>query len=307
MAGTGADDPAAGPPRRAGRTDRGDPIGARGAGAPATVLVVGPDELRRHSVIGAIGGEGREVLGAGSAQAAVALLRDRRVDCLVLDGAIPRADGATLLAVLGAGPGAVAVPVVVADATGLDDALRSRLAELGGALPVHLAEGTEQLVALTAPFLGTGTATAAPQARWAGGDEALTGRRVLIVDDDVRNVFAVSAALEAQGMVVRYAENGRDGLAALEDDGAVDLVLMDIMMPGMDGYETMRAIRGIARFAGLPIVALTAKALPGDREKAIDAGASSYVTKPVDIDALLDLLREQLAGLRGDEPGGGGA
>ena len=116
-------------------------------------------------------------------------------------------------------------------------------------------------------------------------------RRVLIVDDDVRNVFAVSAALEAQGMAVFFADNGRDGIAQLEQQPDVDLVLMDIMMPEMDGYETMRAIRARPALATLPIIALTAKALTGDREKAIEAGASDYVTKPVDIDRLLSVIR----------------
>jgi CheY-like chemotaxis protein len=122
---------------------------------------------------------------------------------------------------------------------------------------------------------------------------------VLIVDDDVRNVFAVSAALEAQGMSVLFADNGRDGIAQLEQHADVDLVLMDIMMPEMDGYETMRAIRGRPALADLPIIALTAKALTGDREKAIAAGASDYVTKPVDIDRLLSVIR---AWLTNDEP-----
>jgi CheY-like chemotaxis protein len=114
---------------------------------------------------------------------------------------------------------------------------------------------------------------------------------VLIVDDDVRNVFALTSVLESYGMEVLYAENGRDALEVLASDGVVDLVLMDIMMPELDGYETTRAIRKEQRFAELPIIALTAKAMKGDREKSIEAGASDYVTKPVDTDQLLSLLR----------------
>jgi len=121
-----------------------------------------------------------------------------------------------------------------------------------------------------------------------------SGETVLIVDDDVRNVFALTSVLEQRGLSVRYAENGREGVDVLERADHIDLVLMDIMMPEMDGYATMAAIRRMDRFADLPIIALTAKAMHGDREKALDAGASEYVTKPVDIDQLLSLIRSWL-------------
>ena len=114
---------------------------------------------------------------------------------------------------------------------------------------------------------------------------------VLIVDDDVRNVFALASALEAHGMEVRFAENGRKGLESLQADPDVDLVLMDVMMPEMDGYETTRAIRAVPELAGLPVIALTAKAMQGDRDKSIAAGASDYITKPVDMDQLIALMR----------------
>ena len=119
---------------------------------------------------------------------------------------------------------------------------------------------------------------------------------ILLVDDDVRNIFAVTSVLESHGLDVLYAENGRDGIAALDRNPDVDVVLMDVMMPEMDGYETMREIRKHAELASLPIIALTAKAMKGDREKCIAAGASDYVTKPVDPDHLLSLLRIWLYG-----------
>jgi len=122
-------------------------------------------------------------------------------------------------------------------------------------------------------------------------DATLQGKRVLIVDDDVRNVFALTNALEVRGMEVLFAENGLDGLALLRENPDVDLVLMDVMMPGMDGYETMGAIREDERFVSLPIIALTAKAMKGDREKSIAAGASDYITKPVETDQLVSLMR----------------
>jgi signal transduction histidine kinase/HAMP domain-containing protein len=126
-------------------------------------------------------------------------------------------------------------------------------------------------------------------------DGTFSGETVLIVDDDVRNVFALTSVLEQHGLLVRYAENGRVGIEQLETAERVDLVLMDIMMPEMDGYATMRAIRQTERFTDLPIIALTAKAMVGDREKALAAGASAYVTKPVDTDQLLGLIHNWCA------------
>jgi len=122
-------------------------------------------------------------------------------------------------------------------------------------------------------------------------DPKLAGKKVLIVDDDVRNIFAITSLLERQRMVVMPAESGAEALRALEQKPDTDLVLMDVMMPMMDGYETMRAIRKIPRFQSLPIVAVTAKAMKGDRERCLEAGASEYITKPIDTQQLLSLLR----------------
>lgn len=124
------------------------------------------------------------------------------------------------------------------------------------------------------------------------------GEEVLIVDDDVRNVFALTSVLEQYGLTVLYAENGREGIEVLEQHENVKLVLMDIMMPEMDGYATTEAIRRMPQFVSLPIIALTAKAMKGDREKSIEAGASDHVTKPVDTDHLLNVMRQWL-GARG--------
>jgi CheY-like chemotaxis protein len=122
-------------------------------------------------------------------------------------------------------------------------------------------------------------------------DDVFKGKKVLIADDDVRNVFALAAVLERHGMEVQFAENGSEALACLEENPEIDLVLMDIMMPELDGYEAMRQIRAQKRHAKLPIISLTAKAMKGDREKSIASGASDYITKPVDTDQLLSLMR----------------
>ncbi|MFM9373600.1 HAMP domain-containing protein, partial [Streptomyces sp. Da 82-17] len=137
---------------------------------------------------------------------------------------------------------------------------------------------------------------------WLSGHtgQLLAGRRILIVDDDIRNVFALTHVLGRVGITVKYAENGREGLEVLQRSPDVSVVLMDIMMPEMDGYEMIQAIRSTPRLAHLPIIALTAKAMPGDRDKAIESGASEYVPKPVDVDRLLSVIVGLL------EPGGGG-
>jgi CheY-like chemotaxis protein len=125
-------------------------------------------------------------------------------------------------------------------------------------------------------------------------DVDLYGKKVLIVDDDIRNIFALSSVLEWRNMVIISAETGRDAIELLQKNRDIDIVLMDIMMPEMDGYETIRAIRQIPSFASLPIIAVTAKAMKGDREKCIEAGAWDYLAKPVDSEQMLAVLRAWL-------------
>ena len=122
-------------------------------------------------------------------------------------------------------------------------------------------------------------------------DPTISGKRVLIVDDDVRNLFAIAAVLEQHDVLVSHAENGRDALQRLAEGPCMDAVLMDVMMPEMDGYEATRRIRAQPQYDGLPVIALTAKAMKGDREKCLDSGASDYITKPVEPEQLLSLLR----------------
>jgi hypothetical protein len=122
-------------------------------------------------------------------------------------------------------------------------------------------------------------------------EPGLAGRKVLIVDDDIRNIFSLTGVLEQHDIEVLHAENGRDGIGILDSTAGIDMVLMDVMMPDMDGYETMRQIRARDQYRKLPMIAITAKAMKGDREKCIEAGASEYIAKPVDVDQLVSMMR----------------
>ena len=178
----------------------------------------------------------------------------------------------------------------------LANADRARIDALSKISVMVVADSPERLVDRTAVFLHRVEAQLpTPTRRMIGalrtGNASLQGRKVLVVDDDIRNVFALTSTLEQRGMKVVFAENGREGIDRLLQHENTDLILLDIMMPEMDGYETARAIRSMPRFEHLPIISLTAKAMKGDREKAIAAGASDYITKPVDVDQLVSMMR----------------
>jgi HAMP domain-containing protein/signal transduction histidine kinase/CheY-like chemotaxis protein len=227
---------------------------------------------------------------------AVERLRSDGADCAVLPVA---GDGESAFALLEQAAGDALLrelPIVVYAAEALEPAERARLEKIAARVNAKAVTTPERLVDETAlhlhrmeAHLPAATRKLLSQLRTA--DSVFHGKRILIVDDDIRNVFALTSALEMRGMKVVYAENGREGVAKLREHPNLDLVLLDVMMPEMDGYETARAIRGMPRFDALPIISLTAKAMKGDRDKCIAAGASDYITKPVDIDQLLSLMR----------------
>jgi HAMP domain-containing protein/signal transduction histidine kinase/DNA-binding response OmpR family regulator len=259
-----------------------------------SVLVVDDDEHARDTVIDLIGGTDVRVVGAAGTDQALAELDCAPFDCLVLG--LGDGDGFALLERIERSGRLRNLPVIVHSGADLSDTDEAQLRRYADALVVKDARSPERLIDETSLYLHrVESRMPADQRRvlerLRTTDEVFAGKKVLIVDDDVRNVFALTSVFERRGMDVLFAENGRDGIRALRDNPDVALVLMDIMMPEMDGYEATRAVRGMPEFESLPIVALTAKAMKGDREKSIASGASDYITKPVDIDQLLSLMR----------------
>ena len=227
--------------------------------------------------------------------------------CVVLDLGLGDASAFAFLERLREEPGHRNVPVLAHTRDELDSA-QARLArlrfgsqhlellpsldELRERITLHLsAAQPEHLPALISETADDARFRVPPEA---SGHEALRGRRVLVIDDDARNVFAITSTLELQGMTVAQAPDGRKGIETLLSGEDPDLILMDVMMPELDGYATMHEIRQMPAFATLPIIAVTARAMPGDREKSIAAGASDYVTKPVDTDELLACMERWL-------------
>jgi len=206
------------------------------------------------------------------------------------------ADAFALLRVVATDPALRELPLIAYVTGGLSKPERARLEALSKAAVVTVVDSPERLVDRAALFLHRAEAALpTPTRKLLGelrtGDAPLQGKKVLVVDDDIRNVFALTSTLEQRGMKVVFAENGREGIERLHQHPNTDLVLLDIMMPEMDGYETAQAIRSMPRFEQLPIISLTAKAMKGDREKALAAGASDYITKPVDVEQLMAMMR----------------
>jgi CheY-like chemotaxis protein len=260
------------------------------------LLVVEDDDTQRQAIVELIAGTDVEITTVESAEAALDALAGQPFDCLVLDLKLPGMPGMELIQRIKEDQGLRRLPVIVYTGKELSREEQSGLAQLAETVIVKDVRSPERLLDETALFLHRVEASLPEVKRRmlravAYGDPLLKGRRVLVVDDDMRNIFAITSVLERHEMDVSYAETGHDALAKLAEDDGIDVVLMDIMMPEMDGFEAMRRIRQQPKFKSLPIIALTAKAMKGDREKCIEAGASDYVTKPVDPDQLISLLR----------------
>jgi HAMP domain-containing protein/signal transduction histidine kinase/DNA-binding response OmpR family regulator len=257
---------------------------------PARILLLlEPDEQRRVQIVECVGAEDVQVITPGEGGP---VPHQRRVDCIVVG---PDADELPAWAMPAAGEFG-RLPVIV---YGESETGGGAWDWLSPTCTVRHTRSPERLLDLTAFFMHRNVAKL-PEAKrqtllaLAQSEQALRGRRVLIVDDDVRNIFALSAVLEEYEMDVVSADNGRDAIRLLRDGIGAEVVLMDVMMPEMDGLQTMREIRKIPRLKNLPIVAVTAKAMKGDREKCIEAGAWDYLSKPVDVEQMLTVLRAWL-------------
>jgi CheY-like chemotaxis protein/GAF domain-containing protein len=260
------------------------------------LLVVEDDDAQRQSVTELVGDRDIETVEARTGAEALAAVRSQSFDCCVLDLGLPDMTGFELIEAIRRELGPDELPIVVYTGRELTKAEESQLRPLADAVIVKDVKSPERLLDETALFLHRVQSELPPEKRQMLeqvhlSDPVLAEKTVLIVDDDMRNVFALTSVLERHRMKVIYAESGREGIEKLQATPGVDVVLMDVMLPEMDGYETMRAIRADGRFRNLPIIALTAKAMKGDREKCIEAGASDYVAKPVDTEQLLSLLR----------------
>jgi len=262
------------------------------------LLVVEDDATQRNSIVDLIasGDDELETTAVESGEAALEALSKDRYDCMVLDLKLPGISGYELIKRVKEHAEWRRTPIIVYTGKELTREEDTELRGLTDTIIVKDVKSPERLLDETALFLHRVEAKLPNDKRQmlrrlSETDPALAGKRVLVVDDDARNLFAITTILEQHEMRVAYAENGQQAIDALRDNGPFDIVLMDVMMPEMDGYEATRRIRAQSEHKQLPIIALTAKAMQGDREKCIQAGASDYITKPVDSDQLVSLLR----------------
>jgi hypothetical protein len=260
------------------------------------LLVVEDNPAEQLSISELLGHDDLDIVVADTGAAALAAMAEQPVDCVVLDLRLPDMSGFEVLETISRNEDLATVPVVVFTGRELSPEEDARLRTLARSVVVKGVESPERLLDETSLFLHRVTSRLPREKqnmleRLHRSDDDLVGKAVLVVDDDVRNIFALSSVLERRGMRVLTASTGSEAIELLEHTDDLSIVLMDIMMPEMDGYQTMRRIRENPALQRLPIVALTAKAMKGDREKCFEAGASDYLAKPVNTDQLLSALR----------------
>ena len=260
------------------------------------LLLVEDDETQRLAIIELVGDDDLEITAVANAEDALRHLEDTSFDCMVLDLKLPGMSGLDFIQQLRTKSDLKRLPIIVYTGKELTKEEQLGLSQVAETVIIKDVRSPERLLQEAALFLHRREASLPEGKRkilrsLVHGDPALQDKTVLVVDDDVRNIFAITTVLEQHQMIVINAENGREALTQLAAHPQVEAVLMDIMMPEMDGYEAIRQIRKDPTKQSLPIIALTAKAMRGDREKCIEAGASDYVTKPVDPEQLISLLR----------------
>jgi CheY-like chemotaxis protein len=260
------------------------------------LLVVEDNPAEQRSIAELLGHDDIDLATAGTGKEALAALHEQAPDCIVLDLRLPDMSGFELLEAIRDDAALTDIPVIVFTGRELSPEEDAQLHTIARSVVVKGVESPERLLDETALFLHRVVSDLPDDKqrmieRLHSSDDDLVGKTVLLVDDDARNIFALSSVLERRGMHVLTATTGNEAIALVEATPDLAIVLMDIMMPEMDGYQTMQVIRGNPEFRRLPIIALTAKAMKGDREKCLDAGASDYLAKPVNTEQLLSALR----------------
>ena len=266
--------------------------------APRTkrLLIVEDQDIERQAIVELLGYTDIETVAVATGGEALAAMAAQPFDCVVLDLRLPDMSGFELLENVHADRALMDVPVIVFTGKELTAEEQAQLKSLAKSIVLKDVQSPERLLDETSLFLHRVITGLPPEKqqmleRLHDSNGVLRGRTILVVDDDARNIFALTSLLENQDMTVLTATNGRTAIDLIQHTQDLDIVLMDIMMPDMDGYETMREIRTSPEFRTLPILALTAKAMKGDRQKCLDAGASDYIAKPVNTDQLLSLMR----------------
>jgi len=259
-------------------------------------LIVEDNPAEQLSIGELLGHDDIDLITVGTGSEALAVLHAEAPDCIVLDLRLPDMSGFQLLEEIRDDQTLADLPVVVFTGRELSPEEDAQLHTMARSVVVKGVESPERLLDETALFLHRVVANLPDDKqrmleRLHTSDEDLVGKTVLLVDDDARNIFALSSVLERRGMQVLTATTGNEAIDLVDSTPDLAIVLMDIMMPEMDGYQTMQVIRANPEFGRLPIIALTAKAMKGDREKCLDAGASDYLAKPVNTEQLLSALR----------------
>lgn len=260
------------------------------------LLIVEDDAVLRDSMVELMGHDDVAISAVSTGHEALRELEREHFDCMVMDLGLADISGFELLDRIRQNENLRQLPIIIYTGKELDRKEEIEIKKYAESIIIKNVKSQERLFDETALFLHRVEANLPEDRRnmlkkLYHNETAFEGKRLLLVEDDIRNIFALTNVLQSNGLDVAFAENGREALELLEQDAGFDLVLMDIMMPEMDGYQTMKAIRGMPQFEKLPIIALTAKAMKEDRQRCIEAGASDYISKPIDVDKLLSLLK----------------